>query len=60
MKLEQVARRSAALVLAGLTVEAVSLGWQHPTAFLVFFIVGGALLAAGMSTFVYSLIFRGG
>jgi hypothetical protein len=60
MKMERIARRSALLVLAGLAVEAGSLGWHHPTAFIVFFVVGGLLLAAGMLTFLYSILFQGG
>src|SRR5262249_44603750 len=39
-------RISSMLVAAGLVVEATSLGWKHPTAFLWFVIVGGGLMAA--------------
>jgi hypothetical protein len=47
---------SSALVLAGLAVEGVSLGWRHPTAFLVFVLGGGALLASGVLLFLWSVV----
>lgn len=49
-------RTSGVLLLAGLCVEAVSLHWIHPLAFMGFVIVGGALLAAGVLLFLYSLV----
>jgi hypothetical protein len=51
-------RVSGILLLIGLCIEAVSLHWVHPIAFLVFFVVGGAFLAAGVLLFLYSLIFH--
>jgi hypothetical protein len=53
-------RLSAALVMLGLLVEIASLTWRHPTAFIVFFIVGGTLMAAGILWFLYSIVSRGG
>jgi hypothetical protein len=47
---------SSVLVLVGLLIEAVSLRWDHPTAFLLFFIAGGAALAAGMLWFLVSIV----
>ena len=49
-------RLSAGLVLSGLVIEAVSLRWSHPTAFLLFAIVGGACLAAGIGLYLRRLI----
>jgi hypothetical protein len=53
-------RVSAALVMLGLVVELASLSWRHPTAFIVFVLFGGALMAAGMLWFLYSIVSRGG
>ena len=47
---------SAALVMTGLVIEAVSLGWRHPTAFLLFVLVGGAAMAAGILLFLFSIV----
>ncbi|HEX4462974.1 MAG TPA: hypothetical protein VIA18_33605 [Polyangia bacterium] len=58
-KLERRLRISAALVMFGLIVEWVSLGWQHPTAFVLFVVVGGAAMAAGMLLFTYSIVSKG-
>jgi hypothetical protein len=58
--LESRLRMSALLVMLGLGVEIASLTWRHPTAFIVFVMFGGALMAAGMSWFLYSIVSRGG
>jgi hypothetical protein len=47
---------SSGLVLAGLVIEAVSLRWQHPTAFLLFMLAGGAAIAAGMLLFLIAIV----
>lgn len=51
---------SAALVMFGLVVELVSLRWHHPTAFVLFVLVGGLCMAAGILLFSYSIVSRGG
>jgi hypothetical protein len=59
MNREPLARQlqiSSALVLGGLTVEAWSLGWPHPTAFIVFMLGGGLLLASGVLLFLWSVV----
>jgi hypothetical protein len=43
------------LVSLGLIVEAVTLLWSHPTAFLVFLLVGGLLVAAGVLLYLFSI-----
>jgi hypothetical protein len=57
-RLEERLRVAAALVMLGLVVELGSLTWRHPTAFIVFVLAGGALMAAGMLLFVQSLMRR--
>lgn len=49
-------RTCGVLVLAGLSAEVASLVWAHPTAFLFFIIVGGALMGVGILFFLYSLV----
>jgi hypothetical protein len=47
---------SGVLVILGLLVELISLYWSHPTAFLSFIALGGVMIGAGMSYYLYSLI----
>ncbi|MEO5936530.1 MAG: hypothetical protein ABIP81_04890 [Terriglobales bacterium] len=49
-------RLSGALLLVALSIEAFSLLWSNPTAFLIFIGVGGLFLAAGVAVFLYSLV----
>ncbi len=46
---------SGLLVTLGLIVEAVTLFWSHPTAFLVFLGLGGLLVAAGVLLYLFSI-----
>ena len=55
-KIESRIRISGSLVLLGLFVEAISLLWSHPTAFLLFAFVGGGLIAFGVMIYLYSLV----
>jgi hypothetical protein len=47
---------SGVLIIAGLVVEAICLLWSRPIAFVVFAVVGGLLIAAGVLCFLYSLV----
>jgi uncharacterized membrane protein YdcZ (DUF606 family) len=49
-------RVSAALILAGLLVELLSLHWMQPPAFLVFAMVGLPIVLLGILLFLYSLV----
>lgn len=49
-------RVSGIFVLLGLLVEASALGWSHPTAFLIFALVGIPLQLVGILIFLYSLL----
>jgi hypothetical protein len=54
----QLSRRlklSGVLVGAGLIVEAATLFWQHPTAFLAFLFLGGSLVAAGVLVYLFTI-----
>jgi hypothetical protein len=43
------------LIATGLAVEAVTLLWRHPTAFLAFTGFGVSLVAVGVLVYLYSL-----
>jgi spore maturation protein SpmB len=48
-------RISGLLVSLGLAIEAVTMAWSHPTAFLVFLLLGGMLAGAGVLTFLATI-----
>jgi len=48
-------RISGLLVSLGLIVEAITMLWSHPTAFLVFLLLGGSLVAAGVLLYLFSI-----
>ena len=49
-------RIAGLLVMGGLSVEAISLQWAGPAAFLLFLLAGGSLMAAGILFYLYSLV----
>ena len=55
-KIERRIRLAGSLLIAGLLVELVTLRWSHPTAFLFFLLLGGALMAVGIGVYFLSLI----
>jgi hypothetical protein len=54
--LNQRLRISSALVLLGLMIELLSLSWRHPISFVLFLVVGGSSMAAGILLFFYSIV----
>jgi hypothetical protein len=48
-------RLAGFLVIFGLLIEAVTLFWPHPTAFLVFLLLGGSLVAAGVVLYLITI-----
>ncbi len=44
------------LLISALVVEAVSLIWRAPLAFLLFAFLGGALFVSGVLLYLYSLV----
>jgi hypothetical protein len=51
-------RLAGLLLIIGLCIEAISLQWVHPIAFLAFFVGGGSFLGAGVLLFLYSIVSR--
>jgi uncharacterized membrane protein len=47
---------SGLLVSLGLLVEAATLFWSHPTAFLVFIGLGGLLVGAGVLLYLFAIV----
>jgi hypothetical protein len=47
---------AGSFVILGLLIEAVSVLWTRPIAFVVFVILGGVLFAAGILLYLYSLV----
>jgi predicted membrane channel-forming protein YqfA (hemolysin III family) len=48
-------RLAGLLVSLGLLIEAATLFWQHPTAFLAFLFLGGSLVAVGVILYLLSI-----
>jgi hypothetical protein len=57
--IERRIRLSAALLLLGLLVEAVTLSILHPLSFIAFASVGVALIVAGVVVFLLTLLHAG-
>ena len=51
-------KQAALLLVAGLLVQVVSLGWSHPTAFVLFISAGGVLVAAGILRYFLTVLSR--
>jgi hypothetical protein len=49
-------RLAGILVALGLLVEAATMYWPHPTAFLVFLGVGALLVAAGVLLYLVAIV----
>jgi len=54
--MERRLRVSGILIILGLIIEAFSLIWVHALSFIVFALIGGALIALGILTYLYSLV----
>jgi hypothetical protein len=55
-RLQRKLKTAAYLLIAGLAVEGITLQWAHPTSFLVFIILGGILVLAGIATYLFALL----
>jgi hypothetical protein len=54
-KLTRRLKLSGSLIGAGLAVEALTMAWSHPTAFLVFVFLGGTLVALGSLLYLFTI-----
>ena len=55
-RLQRKLKTAAYLLIAGLAVEGISLNWSHPTSFLLFIILGGVLVVAGIAIYLIALV----
>jgi len=55
----KILRLSGVMLILGLAIEAVSLGFNHPLSFMGFMIIGGTLLGVGVLLFLISLVDAG-
>jgi hypothetical protein len=55
-RLQRKLKTAAYLLIAGLAVEGISLNWSHPTSFLLFIILGGLLVVAGIAIYLIALV----
>ena len=53
--IERRLRQAGALILVGLLVQLVTIGWNHPLSFLAFLFVGSPITLAGIVVYLYSL-----
>ena len=49
-------RIAGGLIIAGLLIEAFTLTWNNPIAFLVFLGIGGVLIGIGILVYLISLV----
>jgi hypothetical protein len=54
-KLKNRLKLSGSLIGAGLAIEAITMAWSHPTAFLAFLFVGGTLVALGSLLYLFTI-----
>lgn len=59
-KLTRRLKLSGGLIASGLVVEALTVEWTHPTAFLAFLMVGGTLVALGVVLYLFAIASSGG
>jgi hypothetical protein len=55
-RMEKRLRIAGSLLMLGLLIEAVCLLWARPIAFVVFVVVGGLFLFAGLVVYLLSLV----
>jgi uncharacterized membrane protein len=49
-------RVAGALIILGLTVQLASLFWNHPLSFLLFVLVGSAIVIAGIIIYLFAIV----
>ena len=55
-KIEKSLRFAGSLLIPGLCLQALTLGWNHPLAFLAFMFIASPLVLAGVVIYLYSII----
>lgn len=55
-RLQRKLKIAAYLLIAGLAVEGITLQWAHPTSFLLFIILGGIFVLAGVAVYLIEIL----
>ena len=55
-RLQRKLKTAAFLLMVGLAVEGISLHWAHPTSFMLFIILGGVLVIAGIALYLIAIV----
>lgn len=55
-RLQRKLKTAAWLLIAGLAVEGISLHWAHPTSFMLFIILGGVFVLAGIALYLIAVV----
>ena len=55
-RLQRKLKTAALLLMVGLAVEGISLHWAHPTSFMLFIILGGVLVIAGIALYLIAIV----
>ncbi|HEX6767887.1 MAG TPA: hypothetical protein VF208_00950 [Candidatus Binatia bacterium] len=55
-RLQRKLKTAAWLLIAGLAVEGISLHWAHPTSFMLFIILGGVFVLAGIALYLIAIV----
>ena len=55
-RLQRKLKTAACLLIAGLAVEGITLHWAHPTSFVLFIILGGILVLAGIAVYLIAIV----
>jgi len=55
-RLQRKLKTAAWLLIVGLAVEGMTLHWAHPTSFLLFILLGGVLVLAGIGLYLIAIV----
>jgi hypothetical protein len=55
-RLQRKLKTAAYLLIAGLAVEGITLHWAQPASFLVFILIGGVLVLAGIAVYLIAIV----
>lgn len=55
-RMQRKLKLAAYLLIAGLAIEGITLQWAHPTSFVLFIILGGVLVLAGIAVYLFALV----
>lgn len=55
-RLQRKLKLAAWLLIAGLALQGITLQWAHPTSFLLFIILGGILVLAGIAVYLIAIV----